>query len=204
MGALPEGYTPPKSGSNYMKLAQGANKFRIMSSIIVGWEAWLEEDGKRKPFRSKRKDELPKPGPDDRIKFFWAMVVWSYTDQQLQILEITQASIRKALEELEANEDWGDLRGYDITIKRDGEDLETTYSVIPSPKKTLDADIQKEWKESEIRLDALYTGENPFEPKSTELSDEELEDISNEIDKVSGKRKGPKDEVVIDPSDLPF
>jgi hypothetical protein len=63
------------------------------------------------------------------------MVVWNYIDKQVQILEITQASIRKALEELEANEDWGDLRGYDITVKREGEEWILFIVLFLLPKK---------------------------------------------------------------------
>jgi hypothetical protein len=70
MGALPEGYTPPKSSGNYMKLIQGVNKFRILSKIIVGWETWVEEDGKRKPVRAKDRADIPMPNGDERLKFF--------------------------------------------------------------------------------------------------------------------------------------
>jgi len=200
MGALPEGYTPPKSGGNYMKLGQGANKFRILSKIIIGWETWIEENGKRKPIRSKRMNELPPS--ENKPKFFWAMVVWNYTDGQLQILEVTQVSIRKALEELEGSEDWGDLRTYDITVKREGEGMETVYSVIPSPTKPLDEAIKNEFVKTTINLDALYSGGNPFD--SNELSDEETEEISNAISGGEKRREGSADEVTIDPEDLPF
>lgn len=200
MGALPEGYTPPKSGGNYMKLGQGANKFRILSKIIIGWETWIEENGKRKPIRSKRMNELPPS--ENKPKFFWAMVVWNYTDGQLQILEVTQVSIRKALEELEGSEDWGDLRTYDITVKREGEGMETVYSVIPSPTKPLDEAIKNEFVKTTINLDALYSGGNPFD--NNELSDEETEEISNAISGGEKRRKGSADEVTIDPEDLPF
>lgn len=200
MGALPEGYTPPKSGGNYMKLGQGANKFRILSKIIVGWETWLEEDGKRKPVRSKRKDELPPS--ENRPKFFWAMVVWNYNESQLQVLEVTQVSIRKALEELEANEDWGDLRTYDINVKREGEGMETVYSVIPTPKKTLDEAIKEEFLKATINLEALFSGDNPFEEAS--MSDEELENVVEDMDQPEKKKKGSAGDVIIDPQDLPF
>ena len=40
---LPDGYEVPKSsGGGYMKFKQGANKFRILSSPVLGWEYWTE------------------------------------------------------------------------------------------------------------------------------------------------------------------
>ena len=67
---------------------------------------------------------------------------------------------------------------------RTGEDLETEYSVIPSPKKKLDPEIAKTFKEMTINLDALYSGENPFE--------------------ASPKMDDPDGDTVVDPEDLPF
>jgi hypothetical protein len=47
---LPERYEVPKTGGAYMKFRQGANKFRILSAPIIGYECWTED---RKPVRSR-------------------------------------------------------------------------------------------------------------------------------------------------------
>lgn len=47
---LPEGYEVPKTSGGYMKFKQGANKFRILSAPIIGWEYWTES---KKPVRAK-------------------------------------------------------------------------------------------------------------------------------------------------------
>jgi hypothetical protein len=176
MGALPDGYTPPKSSGSYMKLVQGTNEFRILSPIKVGWEVWVDEDGKRRPVRSIKREELVEyQTAKNKIKFFWVMAVWNYNDEQVQVLEITQSNIRTPLEELEGNKKWGDLRGYDIAVKRTGEGLDTEYSVIPSPAEKVDAKILEEYKKMTINLDALYTGDNPFEGKPKDNGDEEID-----------------------------
>jgi len=46
-------------------------------------------------------------------------------------------TVQKQLRNLAHDEDWGDPTGYDITIKREGEGLQTKYFITPRPKKPL-------------------------------------------------------------------
>ena len=46
---LPENYKSPEG--NYMKLQDGENTFRVLSSAIVGWEYWNRDN---KPVRSEK------------------------------------------------------------------------------------------------------------------------------------------------------
>ena len=62
---------------------------------------------------------------DEKPKEFFAMLVWNYAEERIQILELTQAGLKDELIKLDVDEDWGDLRKYDISIIRSGEDLET-------------------------------------------------------------------------------
>jgi hypothetical protein len=81
---------------------QGANKFRILSAPIMGWEYWTES---KKPVRAKERwttipvdaDISGKNGWNP--KHFWAFVVWNFDTKQAEILEITQTTIQTALEE---------------------------------------------------------------------------------------------------------
>lgn len=164
---LPAGYEVPKSGGGgYMKLKQGANKFRILSMPVLGWQYWTEE---RKPVRAKERWTVIPTDADIKgergwdPKHFWAFVVWNFDDKAIQILQLTQTTILSALQELIANEDWGDPRGYSITINRKGEALETEYSVVPSPAKPTPDEILEFYKEKPINLEALFTGGNPFD-----------------------------------------
>ena len=175
MSFLPDNYeAPASSGGNYTKLAQGKNTFRIIGdstkgTAIFGWIGWTEEDGKRKPVRTKEK---PSAGVyADKPKHFWAFL--ALNEGAVQICEITQRGIQDALRELLNDPDWGDLKQYDICIQRDGEGMETSYTVIPKPKAPLsEADVAtiKE-KLPLINMAALYEGEDPFAATKPEDSD---------------------------------
>tara|TARA_R100000808_G_C2154207_1_gene165026 strand:- start:2205 stop:2750 length:546 start_codon:yes stop_codon:yes gene_type:complete len=175
MSFLPDNYeAPASSGGNYTKLAQGKNTFRIIGdstkgTAIFGWIGWTEEDGKRKPVRTKEKP--PAGVYADKPKHFWAFLVLN--EGTVQICEITQRGIQDALRELLNDPDWGDLKQYDICIQREGEGMETSYTVIPKPKAPLsEADVAtiKE-KLPLINMAALYQGEDPFAATKSDDSD---------------------------------
>ena len=180
MTFLPDNYQPPAaSGGNYLKFAQGKTTFRIIGdsssgTAIVGWLGWSEENGKRKPHRSTAK---PPAGTfAENPKHFWAFLAWNPEAERVQICEIVQRGIQDALRELINDPDWGDLKGYDVTIQRDGDGLDTSYTVIPKPKSALSGTSVEVIKESipKINLSALYTGDDPFaamEATPTEGSD---------------------------------
>jgi hypothetical protein len=169
MGFLPKDYEAPKGSSNYLKLEEGQNKFRVVSSAVVGYEYWTNGN---KPVRLKNYPET-KPADvrlaDDNsyvIKHFWAFIVLDRKDAKVKILELTQGSIMRAIEDLVVNEDWGDPKQYDITISRTGSGMETRYTVQPSPHKELTAEEKSLVARMEIDLEKLFDGENPFESKA--------------------------------------
>lgn len=168
---LPEDYeAPAKTGGNYFKFQDGANKFRVLGSAITGWSYWTEEN---KPVRLRKyPEEMPANiRQGDKLKHFWAFPVWSYRDNSVQIMEVTQASIREAMQALVESEDWGDPKGYDITVTRSGQKLDTTYTVQPSPHKPIPAQAADDLMVTTINLNALYEGGDPFEaPKPKEAT----------------------------------
>src|SRR3990167_3551310 len=94
---LPSDYEAPKGESNYLKFQKGENRFRILSSPIIGWEDWEN----KKPLRFTMGAKPDKPiDPACPIKHFWAMIIWNYTLNKIQILEITQKSIQGAIQQL--------------------------------------------------------------------------------------------------------
>jgi len=169
MGVLPKDYDVPNAESGYMKLIGPENRFRMLSEPIIGNEYWTEMDGERKPVRKRLNETImigdlgfDKWGNPERVKHFWAFIVWNYQVKKIQILEITQRSILLALSALDRSKDWGDLRNYDIVVTRKGELLETQYSVRPSPKKPLHPKIKELYNDVKIELEALYRGDDPF------------------------------------------
>ena len=156
---LPVGYQAPKSSGNYMKLQDGENKIRILSQPVLGWEDWVDQ----KPVRY-RMDEKPSSSHDPKkpLRHFWAMIVWNYRDEQIQILQITQASIRSAIETLCNDADWGAPYFYDLKIVKSGQKMDTEYVVNPLPHKPVAPHIEVEFYAKPINLDALFVGEDPF------------------------------------------
>ena len=165
---LPEGYKVPDNKS-YMKLKDGENVLRVLSSAIVGYEYWTEDN---KPVRSKEVFKgipedirLDKDGNPTKVKHFWAFIVWNYDSGAIQILEITQATIQGAIKALVDNKKWGSPKEYDLAITRTGEGFDTEYNVVPNPKEDLSPEIKEFYEAKNINLEALYENGNPFESK---------------------------------------
>lgn len=171
---LPSNYDVPQKAGNYMKFVDGENRFRILGSPILGWEAWEDTaEGGRKPIRKRMDqpfstDEVSEP---DKIKHFWAMPVWNYKDERVQILEITQKKIQKSLRALAKDEDWGSPKEYDIVVTKSGEKLNTEYEVNPKPHKKLDPGVTEMYKNMGIKLEALYEGKDPFASEHVDPSE---------------------------------
>ena len=163
---LPDGYEAPVMGGGYMKLVDGDNVFRVLSSAIVGYEYWTTEN---KPVRSKVPfTETPniktdKEGKAQKVKHFWAFIVWNYASKAVEILQLTQSGIQGSITNLVKDEDWGDPKNYDIKINRTGSGIETEYAVNPKPHKEIDSEILKAYADKPINLESLYDGGNPFE-----------------------------------------
>ncbi len=159
---LPDNYEPPQSGGNYMRFEIGENKFRVLSSAIVGWEWWTTTaEGKRQPNRVKNRADVPAEYLTD-AKHFWAMVVWNYKEKKVQILEVTQKGIMRTIAALANDKEWGTPFNYDISVVREGEGLDTEYQTIPSPPKPLNEEVKDTYDPQSINLAALYKGEDPF------------------------------------------
>lgn len=155
---LPDGYEAPQGGSSYLKLQQGENKLRILSKPIIGWLDWKDN----KPYRFRFKNKPEKPMTDKPIRHFWAMIVFDYADNAVKILEVTQSTIQKGIEDLAKNEDWGSPHQYDIKISKKGQDKNTEYSVMPSPKKDITPEIKQLAKDKPVNLENLFSGKDPF------------------------------------------
>jgi len=183
---LPQGYEVPASNSNYMRLEKGKNRFRILTSPILGMEYWKTIDSKRTPIRRHMGVNIPiteleedENGELKQPKHFWAMVCWNVKADKPQILEITQKRIQKAIRAMANSEDWGDPREYDIEIEREGEKFETVYTVRPCPKKKFDAGKAQMVKDMNIDLEQLWTGGDPF--KSEKITPEDLDEIAGKV-----------------------
>ncbi len=183
MTFLPKGEKIP-STSKYMKFVLGDNRFRVVSSAITGYELWVEG----KPIRRKDKQftseelknaDINKFTGNKKIpQYFWAFVVYNHEEELVQILEIKQVTIMRAIEGCLADPDYGDdPKKYDFVVVQTKPNDKVEYGVRPKPPKELDEEIQKECDEAlkEIRLEALFDGGDPFSEKDMDEIDKALE-----------------------------
>ena len=180
MTFLPKDEKEP-STSKYMKFEKGENTFRVLSSAITGVEYWKEiinDDGSevRKPFRLKPGVPVPvgdlgvdENGEVEIPKYFWAFVVYNRNSEKIQILELTQATIRRAVRALVDNPKWGDPKEYDITVTKEGDGYGTKYTVTPNPKEKMEPEIVESYKKMDIKLEVLYDGGDPFKSDGEEI-----------------------------------
>lgn len=146
---FPEDYNLPSSGSDFMKLDKGESLFRVLAKPVMGYEYWTEEN---KPVRSREpftelapNAKKDKNGNIQKPKHIWIMPVWDYTTNAIKILTITQKKIQEAILNLANDKDWGSPVKYDIRIVREGDGLETKYSVSPKPHKELDSKVVEDF-----------------------------------------------------------
>lgn len=184
MAFLPKDYKGEPETGKYMKFRQGENTFRVLSDAIVGMEYWKTKtvDGKetRYPVRLRSDEKVKigdleineKTGELEMPKHFWALVVFNRRSETIQILEITQATIRKAITALDNSKKWGDIKTFDITVTREGEGFDTVYTTMPEPKEEVDEGIVALYESMDIKLDKLYEGGDPFgtEDKSEKIA----------------------------------
>ncbi len=159
---LPQGYEELKITKNYIslsKLEPGEHKFRIVQRPKCGWVEWKE----RKPYRY-RPEQKPDSSFDAKepLRPFWACYVWDYARKGLFIVEITQATVLKALTAYGKDEVWGDFTKYDIKIVKEGSGKETKYIVSPVPHKEMVDEIVEALMRSPVKLEALYDGGDPW------------------------------------------
>ncbi len=160
MSFLPDDYQSPSTGSeNYMKIENGENKLRILSAPILGFEEWF--DNKPLRYRMSNKPLTPKD-PKCVIRHFWSFICWNYQEERIQILNLTQATLRKKLETLSKDEDWGAPYFYDVKIIKSGEGKETKYDINPLPHKQVRQDIINAFHAKPCYLEALFDSQDPF------------------------------------------
>ena len=138
---LPKDYELKEAGSDFMKLEDGDNKFRVLTDAVIGIEGWKDN----KPFRRGGADATIDPSEVDidqkygkpKISSFWAFMVYSYRDEKVMLLQINQKTIQKAIMGYASDSDWGHPQEYDLTITRTDTGGKISYAVKPSPAKPL-------------------------------------------------------------------
>src|SRR5439155_26215354 len=100
-----------------------------------------------------------------KARQFWAFNVYNYKTQTIQVLELKQQTVMRAIEALVKNPKWGNPRSYDLMIERvktGSRDWDVEYNVIPEPPSQLDESNEELDKNIPYRLEAMYSGEDQF------------------------------------------
>lgn len=172
MTRLPENYEFKENTgtSNYLKVTEDPQEFRILTSPVIWWEYFRAEWDKALPVRQKAEfDWIPSDSKNwEKPKEFWAFAVWNHTLGKVQIMEITQQTIKKEiLKYAQDDENWGDPKKYDLRISKSGKGKETKYTVTALPKSKFESEADEKWAfelAKPINLEALFDGSDPFKP----------------------------------------
>jgi len=185
MTFLPPNTEIPASEGNYLKLAEGENRFRVLGSAIVGFELWI--DGK--PVRKKLRDEFTSEelskadinkftGMKRLPTYFWAFPVYNYQNEKIQIFQVTQKTILRGIDDYLNDPDYGkNPTEYDLTVIKDESKDKVEYRVKAKPPKEMDEGIVAMYEAMNIKLDALYSGGDPF--NSEEVNPDDIPDDMN-------------------------
>jgi hypothetical protein len=142
-----------------------------MFSRPYSYEWWEDTgNGDRVPRRVRTAEEVPaevRNATENRAKtkHFWAFTVYNYQTQSIQVIELKQQTILRAIEAFVKNPKWGNPQTYDLTIekvKTGARDMDVEYHVVPEPPSPLDEGIAELAKQVPVRLEALYDGKDPF------------------------------------------
>lgn len=158
---LPENYEVPKSGGGFTKFENGENRFRILSSPLLMWLEWRDGKPTRHAFDP---DNKPQKGPSqkDSVKHAWGLIVWNYSTEKIEVMELDKQDIIAALKSHASDADWGHPKKYDIVINKSGSGMDTEYKFVAKPHSQPKQEIVDAFIENPIDLAKLLTNDNPF------------------------------------------
>tara|TARA_R100001594_G_scaffold19766_3_gene38494 strand:- start:6534 stop:7118 length:585 start_codon:yes stop_codon:yes gene_type:complete len=176
------------SGGGYLnpsKIQSGTSvRFALLDdNPLEFFEVWGEtSEGSVKPFRFRNE-----PTPDDvnaefgsdysrrlnrdgsapePAKFAIAVPVFNHDAGSVQVLQVSQKSINREFDSISQMEDYSNLLEWDFVLGKEGNGLNTEYSLraVPRKKGTQDA-ITAAWEEAKSNgfdISRLLSGGNPF------------------------------------------
>jgi hypothetical protein len=148
-------YDIPSGSGNFLKLEDGSNKIRICTKAL---EVTYHEDKEGTKYSttvcSGDGCELCKSGKPKKFKY--AFLVLNRKDGKPYIYE-SPITVFRQIVAYETNDEYGDIRKYDISINKEGVARNTTYTIMPSPKKSELTDEEvKMIAESGVSLETAY------------------------------------------------
>ena len=122
-------------GGDWLNLEEGDNKVRIVSEFEDYGSHYDKKLKKSFVCLGKEKCPFCQTGDKPRVQFLGWVI--DRKDQKPKLLRIGY-KIFQQIGDLAQSEDYkfDDVPGYDITIKKTGQGLDTNYSVLPARKNT--------------------------------------------------------------------
>ena len=163
----------------------GSIRFSPVGDAALDCYEWWAQSAEGKPVcfrfaeeptpteaRQRAADEgatlVNKKGEATNCKAALAFWVWNYETSAIQLFYASQASILETLASLFSDEDVAEDPGaWDLELSRNGQGLDTRYSVVLKPGKrkgTVKAEVEAAWAECEkqgYNLSALISGGDP-------------------------------------------
>lgn len=123
-------------GNDFLNLKEGDNEVRIFTNPFQFYVAWVKDaSGANHKVRGAVKNcPLVKRGVD--VKARWYLGVLDRKSGQPKIVEIPP-QVYRGIKEYHKNSKWGDVRGYDLNIKRNPKGQQPLYTVIAYPHSPL-------------------------------------------------------------------
>jgi len=177
----------PKTEGRYLKAPKAGQSitFRILGDPLEYYMGFkTDSEGKPHPVRKYTEGEFKRGDIDAKNKFGRAQLptytlAWEVMvgGERVMIFEARQTTILNSLYGLEQDEDWGDLRDYDVKITAD--DDGKGYSVKPKPKSPL-TDAQRGLYAGLVAngfsLKVLMDGKDPFSEAGVMVSEPSNDD----------------------------
>jgi len=166
----------PTTGGNFIKLAAGSNRFRIIE-VFAYYKGWLETEDTKLSYIADDTGNQEADQQDlielgcSKITHNWGMLVLDRMTGVAGILDIHQKSIKEPIRGLWNDEEWGHPNQYDIVIEKTGSGMKgTKYRVTPQPKRELTQEEITLIEESGINLS------DTFDPKRYNVKDDEADE----------------------------
>jgi hypothetical protein len=153
--------------SSFMRLEEGDNMVRCVSSPYQGYSHWtVDASGQKRKVGCSLKDcpVCARGNPEEAAKPRWMLAVLNRKTNKPAILEIGP-QIFKGIKALSQSKRWGNPREYDLNIIKAPKGTNPLYTIMPEPKDLLsDADktMLKDWMK-DIDLQSLVAAPTPDE-----------------------------------------
>jgi hypothetical protein len=125
--------------NDFMNLKEGMNQVRVFTNPYQFIVHWVKDASgvNRKIKCAVNNCPLCKKGV--KTQYRWYIGVIDRTTDMAKILEIS-SQIYKGIKDYVSDPDWGDVKQYDINVKRGPKGSQPLYTVVGKPKKPLTAD----------------------------------------------------------------